>query len=203
MLRSAPALNLVAVADGVGIPAIELKAAIGQLKGRGSGARRAASQSYHHGAPRRRKIVLSSSVCPPFAARRAGWDRSGPVRRSAPGVAGWSSRSADSATAPRVVYAREAADPATRWRAARQSGCPLAIATRLVADHPLNARELAAVTPHWVVLAALVTTHDDNTRLVAAARDDLPSMLAATAAADDSQQISPAMHHARCADVLR
>ena len=122
MLRSAPALSLGDVADGVGVWPGALKAEVARLKGRGHGAQRAVSLSYHHGSPRRRRLVLQSRVCPPFAARRAAWDRSGVVRRSAPGVAGWSSRGTDSPTAPRVAFAKAAADPATRFEAVKPVG---------------------------------------------------------------------------------
>ena len=177
MLRSAPALGLVDVADGVGVGPGAVKAEVGRLKGRGHGAQRAVSLSYHHGNPGRRRLVLQSRVCPPFAARRAAWDRSRVVRRSAPGVAGWSSRSTDSVTAPRVAYAKAAADPATRFEAA-QPGCPVAMAARLATGHRFTTERLAVVTPHRVVLAALVAAVDDNTRRVAAARRDLPTVLA-------------------------
>ena len=177
MLRSAPALSLGDVADGVGVWPGALKAEVARLKGRGHGAQRAVSLSYHHGSPRRRRLVLQSRVCPPFAARRAAWDRSGVVRRSAPGVAGWSSRGTDSPTAPRVAFAKAAADPATRFEAVKP-GCPVAIAARLATGDRFTTERFAAVTPHRVVLAALVAAVDDNTRRVAAARHDLPTVLA-------------------------
>ena len=47
-----------------------------------------------------------------------------------------SSRDTDSATAPRVAYARAAADPATGFRSASQSGCPpLGSAPTVISSH--------------------------------------------------------------------
>ena len=162
MLRSAPALSLSDVAERVGVYPGALKAAVGHLGVRGRGAERAVSLSYHHGPPLRRRIVLSSVVCPPFAARRAAWDRSGFVRRAAPGPAGWSSRDVDSAAPPRVAYANAAA-VAVR-RVVSKPDCPPAIAARLIADHPSTAYDTDATTPRWVVLAAGVTAGDDSRR---------------------------------------
>ena len=176
MLRSAPALSLRAVADGVKMYPGALKAAVGQLQGRGCGARRAVELSYHHGPPRDRITALRAVAAPPFAARRAAWDRSRVVQASAPGVAGWASRTVDCGAPPRVAAAKAVADPATRFGVAAQRGCPAAMAIRLAAGH--NTEHLATVTPHWVVLAALVTADDETTRRAAAARDDLHPMLA-------------------------
>ena len=166
MLRSVPAFDLETVAERVGVYPGALKAAVGQFGVRGRGAERAVSLSYHHGPPLRRRIVLGSAVCPPWAARRAAWDRSGFVRRAAPGVAGWSSRDVDSAAPPRIAYAKAAAIPAPR--VASKPDCPPAIATRLIADHPRTADDLAATTPRWVVLAAGVTAGDDPAVLLPA-----------------------------------
>ena len=69
----------------------------------------------------------------------------------------------------------------TRPHFGHPQGCPTAMAIRLAAGH--NTERLAAVTPHWVVLAALVTADDETTRRAAAARDDLHPMLAKVTAA--------------------
>ena len=131
MLRSCPALSLNAVATGTGTPAVHLKLAVRQLKGRGRCDEIASSStSWGSGYPRKRSMILDTGACPPFAVRRATWDQSGAVRANIPGAAGWSTRSTKKDTAPRVAYAKAAADPATSFGAV-QPGCPPAIATRL------------------------------------------------------------------------
>ena len=106
------------------MPARHLKLAVEQLEGRGRCAELASSKSHRRGYPRKRSMVLQSAPCPPFAVRRAGWDQSGFVRANTPGVAGWSTRSVKSASAPRVAYATSAADPNTSFCAAQTVRLP-------------------------------------------------------------------------------
>ena len=185
MLRSCPALSLNAVATGTGTPAVHLKLAVKQLKGRGRCDEIASSStSWGSGYPRKRSMILDTRACPPFAVRRATWDQSGAVRANTPGAAGWSTRSTKKVTAPRVAYAKAAADPATSFGAV-QPGCPPAIATRLTTTgDPFTTERLAATTSHPVALAALVTALDNNTRSVAANRSDLPPAPAPDTAAE-------------------
>ena len=146
MLRSAPALRLDAVAAGVGTPVRDLKLALGQLRGRGRCDKlAAASTARRRGTPRRRSVILQSGLCPPFAARRATWDESPPVRVNAPGVAGWTSRSMDSTVAPRTAFVKTAtAQHNDRFSAIQRPDGPPAIAVRLRAIEPFITRFLAA-----------------------------------------------------------
>lgn len=145
MLRSAPALTLSAVADGVGVSSGELKRAASHLNGRGPCDELAVSStSWLYGIPRVRSVILQSVVCPPFAARCAAWDLAGSVRNAAPGVAGWSSRNVESVAAPRVAIARAAAEPTNRYRAIQQPDTPPAIAARLRTIEPAKFALLAA-----------------------------------------------------------
>ena len=182
MLRSAPAMDLSAVAAGVGMRAWPLRLAAERLRGRGCCDQLAASSvSWRHSTEGRRVRVLRSRVCPPFAARCAAWDRSEHVSGNAAGVAGWSARGVDSTAAARAAYARDVAAASDTTRCVEQPGCPPAMAARLATGHPNAARRLAAVTVHSVALAALVTASDDTTRRTAAGRGDLPPALAAAA----------------------
>ena len=182
MLRSAPAMDLSAVAAGVGMRAWPLRLAAERLRGRGCCDQLAASLvSWRHSTEGRRVRVLRSRVCPPFAARCAAWDRFEHVSGNAAGVAGWSARGVDSTAAARAAYARDVAAASDTTRCVEQPGCPPAMAARLATGHPNAARRLAAVTPHSVALAALVTASDDTTRRTAAGRGDLPPALAAAA----------------------
>ena len=169
-------MSLRAIAAQLGMPDYQLRLAVAQLKGRGRCDQLAAEATAQH-----RQEVLQATTCPPFVARRAGWDERRFVRRSAPGVAGWASRSVSDPAAPRVAHTKAAADPSSRPTAARQSGCPPAIAMRLVADDRPTGQFLAATTPHPAVIAALATAGDDNARVVAAGREDRPAGLAGTA----------------------
>ena len=177
MLRSAPALSLDAVAAGVGTPARDLKLALGQLQGRGHCDKLAsASTARRRGTPRRRSVIRQSVLCPPFAVRRAAWDESRSVKDNTPGVAGWSSRSVDSAAAPRAAFTKAAAQPTTRFRAVQRPDGPPMIVARLRAIEPFTTALLAAEarirrrSPLWSPSA---TT---NPLTVAASRDELRPM---------------------------
>ena len=175
-LCSVPAMSLRAVAARLGIADYQLRLAVAQLEGRGRCDQLAATAT-----ARLRREVLQATSCPPFVARRAGWDEPRFVRRSIPGVAGWASRGVNDPAAPRVAHAKAAADPSSRPTAARQSGCPQAIAMRLVADDRPTGQYLAATTPHPAVIAALATAGDNDARAVAAGRDDRPAALTESA----------------------
>lgn len=156
----------------------QLKCAVDQLDGRGRCDQLiVAATSRWRREPRRRQMVLQTPACPPFVARRAGWDESRFVRRSAPGVAGWASRGVSDAAAPRVAHAKAVTIAASRPSAASQRQCPSAIAMRLMSDDRPTAQYLAATTDHLAVIAALATAGNDDARAVAASRKDRPAAL--------------------------
>ena len=175
-------MSVCVLAAQLGVPVHQLKWAVDQLGGRGRCDQLAATETARRRRePIRRQLVLQTMVCPPFVARRAGWDESRFVRRNAGGVAGWASRGVSNPAAPRVAHTKAAAASASRPIAARQRGCPPAIAVRLVADDRPTGQYLAASTPHPAVVAALATTGDNVASAVAAERHDRPAPLAGVA----------------------
>ena len=174
-------MSLSVLATQLEMPVHRLKWAVDQLGGRGRCDQLAATETARRREPIRRQLVLQTMVCPPFVARRAGWDESRFVRGNARGVAGWASRGVSSLAAPRVAHTKAATASASRPIAARQRGCPPAIAVRLVADDRPTGQYLAASTPHPAVVAALAIAGDKVASAVAAERDDRPAPLAGVA----------------------
>ena len=171
-LRNVPAMSLRVIAARLGMSVYQLMCAVDRLDGRGRCDQlAAAATSRRRREPHPRQMVLRTMACPPFVARRAGWDESRFVRRNAPGVAGWASRGVSDAAPPRVAHAKAAADPSSRPIAASQPQCPPAIAMWLISDGRPTPQYLAANTSDAAVVAALAIAGDDDARAVAADRE--------------------------------
>ena len=183
MLRSAPALGTAAAAEAAGIPVRDLVIGVERLPGRGRCDQLAAeAMAYPRIAAYKKRRILTLRGCPPPVTLRSTWDTDIADGDPVPGVARWTRRSVELATAPRVAFAAAVAAPVSAAaQTVEQAHCPAAMAVRLAAGPPHRAERLAAVTPHPAALAALITSGDAATRRAAASRYDLPSALAAAA----------------------
>lgn len=184
MLRSAPALGTAAAAEAAGIPVRDLVIGVERLRGRGRCDQLAAdAMTYPRIAKYKKRHILNLRVCSPPVTLRSTWDTDIAADDPVPGVARWTGRSVELATAPRVAFAAAVAVAMPAGvRVVEQAHCPAAMAVRLAAGPPQCTERLAAVTPHPAALAALVASGDAATRSAAASRDDLPPVLAVAAA---------------------
>lgn len=183
MLRSAPAMGTAAAAEAAGIPVRDLVIGVERLRGRGRCDQLAAdAMTYPRIAPWKKRRVLNLWGCPPPVTLRSTWDTDIAADDPVPGVARWTRRSVELATAPRVAFTSAVAAPmSAAAQTVEQVHCPAAMAVRLAAGPPHRTERLAAVTPHPAALAALITSGDAATRRAATNRDDLPPALAAAA----------------------
>ena len=172
MLRSAPAMDFGAIAAATRVPVRDLVIAVERLRGRGRCDQLAAdAMTYPRIAKFKKRRILSSRVCSPPVTLRSSWDTDIADGDAVPGVARWTRRSVELATAPRVAFTSAvAASVSAAAQIVEQANCPAAIAVRL-----------AAVTSHPAALAALVASGDAATRSAATGRGDLPPALAAAA----------------------
>ena len=185
MLRSAPAIGTAAAAEAAGVAIGDLVVGVERLRGRGRCDRlAAAAMTYPRIARFKKRRILGHRVCPPPVTLRSGWDTGIAAGDRVPGVARWTRRSVELASAPRVAFTAAVAAPVSAAvQIVEQAHCPPAMAVGLAAGPPQRTERLAAVTPHPAALAALVASGDAGTRSVAAGRDDLPAALAAAVGA--------------------
>ena len=188
MLRSAPAMGTAAAAAAAGIPVRDLVIAVERLRGRGRCDQLAAdAMTYPRIAAYKKRHILNLRVCSPPVTLRSTWDTDIAAGDPVPGVARWTRRSVELATAPRVAFTSAVAAPVSAAaQIVEQAHCPAAMAVRLAAGPPHRTERLAAVTPHPEALAALVASGDAATRSAAASRDDLPPALAAATRAAEA-----------------
>ncbi len=181
MLRSAPAMETAAAAEAAGIPVRDLVTGVERLRGRGRCDQLAADAiTYPRIAKYKKRRILNLRACPPPVTLRSTWDTDIADGDPVPGMARWTRRSVELATAPRVAFTSAVAAPVSAAaQVVEQVHCPAAIAVLLAAGPPHRTERLAAVTPHPAALAALVASDDAATRSAAASRDDLPPALAA------------------------